>query len=1476
MLQTIIGLLLSFVLVNSHANQLTPAEVPPPLKPWINWVLFENPELECPFLPLQTERQAQCQWATQLKLKITANGATFEQQWQLFKEDWVQLPSNPNPPNPVWVNSVKQQGDPLTIVEHDNFPSVWLDKGQHLLKGDLTWQVRPEFLQIPPHTALVELSIDGQSIAIPSIDSEGKLWLRQKGEQTQVTEENRADMRIYRQLIDGIPLQVITRIELDVAGKHREEVINTALLKNHIPMSLQSDLPARLENNGQLRIQVRPGNWVLSLQSRQPDNAQQVEAFFESVQDETATPNTSKPQTLSVDKEIWVFAANHELRLVDVQGVMAIDPQQTNLPADWKKYPTYLVGAGDKLNFVEQRRGDPEPVPDTLNLTRYFWLDFDGKGYTVQDQMSGSMTRGWRLTMANSATDLADNAELKANLGRVSVNGQDQFITRLQANDNMGVEVRRGNIHVNAESRLENALSVLPAVGWLHGDHENTTFQKVQLNLTLPPGWSLLHAQGVDSISNTWVKHWGLMDLFIVFVLTTAIYKLWGIRWGVLAFVTLVLTYQETVFLPFYFIQLVICLALLRVLPAQTWSRFWIGSYKNLLLIMTLVYVIPFMVGQMRQSLYPPLERPNFNVAEAGSQQFSSNFQTLSLGTFGRAPAAPSSSATMDYSAGYADRDEANVVPENIPAVEMEQKMAENEISQSVVTEERMKTAPIQRQQNQQNLKNDLKVPSKKALAQIDPNAQVQTGQGVPQWSWSTLYLSWTGLVDASQTVQLWLLSPLENRILSALRAITLFALTLFFISLSWQTQWQTVLKLNRAKALSYLTMVGMLALTLSHAPTTEAAPAAGVEADAINTLGYPSPELLEQLKQRLTTPPNCFPDCISSPKMQLELSNNTLQARLEVHSYAETAFPLPAQAENWLPQHVFLNNQNATALSRDENGQLWLQIPAGIHQVQLVGSLPNRSTLQLAFPMKPRHVTVNTEAWSVEGLRENGFVEDTLQFTRKTQESEQQDALLEDASLILPPFVQIERTLQLGIDWQVETKVTRLTPIGSAIVLDIPLLKGESLISDTVRLGKQGTQAVAQINLSAQQTEISWTSLLDKQNTLQLTAPASLSSSEIWRLDASAIWHVEISGIPVVHHQSNGQWLPEWRPFAGESVNLQISRPQGVEGQIMTIDRSQLIVRPSQRTTESTLTFQLRSSRGGQHVVTLPPDAILQSATINGVTKPIRQEKQQVTIPISPTAQQISLTFRQAMGIENHFKTPVVDLGMPSINHQIEINMPYNRWILFTGGQAMVGSAVMIWGVLIVMVLVSIGLGQLHFTPLKTYHWLLLTIVLSQIEVIAALIVVGWFLIMGWRGQQSPDTTLLINHGQTDIKPWQQNLAAMRFNLLQMLLVIWTIITIALFLFAIQQGLQSTPDMLISGNGSNNYSLNWFQDRVSNTLPSAWVMSLPLWIYRLFMLFWAFWLAVISVQWGQWAWRSFSQGGIWRNLRLRAAVEKG
>jgi hypothetical protein len=114
-----------------------------------------------------------------------------------------------------------------------------------------------------------------------------------------------------------------------------------------------------------------------------------------------------------------------------------------------------------------------------------------------------------------------------------------------------------------------------------------------------------------------------------------------------------------------------------------------------------------------------------------------------------------------------------------------------------------------------------------------------------------------------------------------------------------------------------------------------------------------------------------------------------------------------------------------------------------------------------------------------------------------------------------------------------------------------------------------------------------------------------------------------------------------------------------------------------------------------------------------------------------------------------------------------------------------------------------------------------------------------------------------------------RQPQSAWAFDALQLLLFVWALVSLGLLYVAIHQGLLFRPDMQVEGGGSSDELLRWYADRVTSDTPSAGVLSLPMWLYRVAMLLWALWLAASLVRGVAPAWRAFSEGGAWRKLSL-------
>src|SRR5262249_54019148 len=152
------------------------------------------------------------------------------------------------------------------------------------------------------------------------------------------------------------------------------------------------------------RVQLRAGTFTLEVTART-----------------TGSPESLGPPKLPAPwpaSETWVWEANEALRQVSVGGAPGVDPSRTSLHDAWRRLPAYDGGPQARLTLTTTRRGVPDPAPDRLALHRQIWMDVDGRGYSFQDRLTGTLSRTWRLDL-----------DAEGVLGHVAVGGVDQLIT---------------------------------------------------------------------------------------------------------------------------------------------------------------------------------------------------------------------------------------------------------------------------------------------------------------------------------------------------------------------------------------------------------------------------------------------------------------------------------------------------------------------------------------------------------------------------------------------------------------------------------------------------------------------------------------------------------------------------------------------------------------------------------------------------------------------------------------------------------------------------------------------------------------------------------------------------------------------------------------------------------------------------------------------------------------------------------------
>lgn len=1316
------------------------AQVPDALKPWRDWVLHGQEFRRCPALNgsrRDLPASHVCAWPGRLDVVVDSNGARFEQRWTVYSEDWVPLPGDAD----HWPTDVRVDDQPLPVVARNGLPALRLTSGSHRVAGRLTWSLRPASIRIPREAALVSLRVDGQSIARPTIE-QSTLWLGLRPDA--VAEEDRLDVNVYRRLSDTLPMRLATAVELDIAGQSREVDLQGALLAGFVGESLDSDLPAQLDPDGRLRVQVRPGHWTLMLTAHAPAPLSSI-----------AIPAAAAPWPA---EEIWSFEAQPRLRVAALSDAPAVDPERTGVPQDWRSLPSYRVAAGRSVSIVERSRVDAAEA-NRLVLHRDLWLDFDGRAFTALDAVQGTMHSRWRLDMAAPYT-----------LTMAAIDEQNLLITRGSEPDSQGVELRAPGVALTATSRVP-AGGALPVTGY------DESFDQAQTTLHVPPGVRLLAAPGADRADGAWLERWRLLDVFLLLVIVAGAWRLFGASGGLVALTAMVLTFHEPMAPRWAWLNVLLAVALLRVAPAGRLR--WICTRYRLVSLAALVIVlIPFGTLELRATLFPQLERA---ALQRGITSTSSDRLFASpAGSMRRAmPQTPPPGA-----AGAARKDA---------------------LEEVTVTGTRLE----------------------RNVPRYLPGALVQTGPGLPDWDWTRYTLRFSGPIAVDDTYRLILLGLWSVR---AWRAASV-ALALLLL-------WLIAGRPARAPGGLARGASGIAALLAAAALS----PTPGRAQDAAQ---YPPPALLEELKNRLIEPAPCSPSCAELTRAHVEIAGAMLDVSLEVAAQDAVAVPMPGALRGWRPESMTVDGTPVELLFRDRADTAWLRVAAGVHRVVLSGTLPATDGVSLPFPLRPRFIEVTAPGWDVTGVNDGRLRSGALELVRRRNA-----AAGGPSATAFPPYVRVVRRLDFALDWTAETTVERVAPATRAFTLQVDLLPNEAVITPGIDVAG----GRANVAFAAGQDTVEWRSRLPTTDRLRLTAAAERPWSESWQFVVGDLWHADFAGLPASPPQTPDPafWVPEYYPRPGETLTVGLRQPEPAGGDTIAIDTVDYTRDVGRRVSSYALSFTYRSTRGGEHMLTLPDGGSLDAVTIDGKPVPLQLEADRLGVPVTPGRHAVNVRWRSADGIAVRSALPVVELGSGATNLRATLHLADDRWILFTFGPTL-GPAVLYWPELIVFALAAWALGRLPSSPLRGREWFLLGSGLSTFAWPVLGLFAVWAFALSWRGRTPGPSS------------------ARRFKAMQVGLGILTVAALAALIGAIPIGLLGRPDMQLASPVDPGV-LSWFSDRSSGATPTAGALSVSLWFYKAAMLAWALWLSFALLRWLPWAWRAFTHDGAWRG---RIAVDE-
>ncbi|MBA6411606.1 hypothetical protein H2508_00540 [Parahaliea sp. F7430] len=1337
------GLIVLFTALQATAS-------PTELEQWQDWVLERHQEHTCPWV-LDNNPARVCIWPAHLALELRSQGLDFSYRVEVFQDQaLVPLPGSTE----AWPLRVTANAKPAAVLDRGGAPHVLLDAGVHELQGQFQWQRRPSSLAVPESIALVSMTENGRATSLER--RSGQIVLGSDSTRSDpVKQSNSLSIEVFRKLSDGVPMTMETRLILTVSGEPREVQVGQLVWPSMELMALQSPLPARVEDNGDLRVQLTAGRHTLVFHTRFSAAVEQL--------------SMNRVQEAWPQHEYLSFASDSDLRQLKLSGAPGIDTSQVPVPNEWKDLPTWRLDAKTSLQLVTEYRGEQSPAANDIAVNRKLWLDFDGRALTGLELLSGSMRRDWRL-----------DAWPDTQLGSAQVSGRPVLVTRHK--QAQGVEIRSPNINLQAVTRIDNPQR-FSVSGW------DSRVDRFSATLHIPPGWRVLHASGVDGIEGSWISEWDLWDIFLLLIIVAATRKLLGVKVAVLALLALLLGRHEAG-MPSYLLAL---LLLLLPLSAVAGGRIRRGVTVAVVLTCAalLLSLLAFAISNFRLAIYPSLEQRAVDVYQTG----------------------PNNELVLPSPVGAAAD------------------MMESQSITGQVMAQKGKRAAVQAAPQVQ-----------RDAYQLGDNDRVQTGPGVPKWHWNTLHLSASSPVPEGAELSFIYSPPWLTRLWRILNVL----LTLAYAGLLASA---VLGNLRRSPSDPAAKEQG----GLSSASASASSPVAllltcglllGASPNFSQAQDFPPDYLLTELEARLLQPPLCSPHCISLDQGLITTTEETMTISFKAYAAADVLLRLPTPRQGWRVSEIQLDGQRDVA-ARLHQGELSILLTKGHHTITIVGALQGEIA-SVNLPLPIHNIEARGQHWQLSGLVDGRVPSGTLSLRAMS-------AVRQEASTVLSPdpvkpFFRVHREFDIGLQWRLVTRVTRLAPSTGPVAVEVPLLEFERLLSE--HIGVKDRRALLQF--SERQREISWESSIKPQDSLELVAAAGSHYVETWRLRPAALWRVDYEGIAATRGAAGaGSLQPEWKPWPGESLKLSFYRPEGIAGPTYTVEEASLDYQPGGAIRKSLLTLKIKASIGQDYVFELPADARVTSLKRDASVLNL-PDSHRVSVALQPGEQQIVLSFEQDGAAGWLSSTPSLTLPSGASNITLSYNLPRDRWPLYLSGPD-IGPAIMYWGVFCVIMLAAIVLSMLDRRlrtelPVSLLGWLLLGIGLSTVNGYGVLVLAVFFFALGFRQRVEPE---LMDH--------------LKFNFMQVILALVALLSLLTLISAIPLGLLSSPQMLITGNDSWSHLYYFFQDRApADSFPTATVVSLDIMVYRVAMLIWSLWLASRLLAWVAWGWKAFGRNGLW------------
>jgi hypothetical protein len=585
----------------------------------------------------------------------------------------------------------------------------------------------------------------------------------------------------------------------------------------------------------------------------------------------------------------------------------------------------------------------------------------------------------------------------------------------------------------------------------------------------------------------------------------------------------------------------------------------------------------------------------------------------------------------------------------------------------------------------------------------------------------------------------------------------------------------------------------------------------------------FPDNQMLNDLQKYSNQTIECSEfSCNSINQISFDLNQQEIIANLKVSSRKNSFLSLPFKEEEIKLTSILIDNKIWYQVLLD-NTTFKIVVPSGEH------------IITVKFIPKSNYVSLNQKIPNINVSSSLSLDERNGSSLISIKQAQKEDNIkdnIDKSNYPTEAFYQVSRHLFLNNSWKLMTTITPLFETNKNTILEIPLLKGEKILSSDIKV--DNNKAIVSVSNQA----LSWESSLSSVNQLDIPSVQSDNYNQIFSLDSSNIWQYTIKGKNPFSIQGD---TTSWSLWNGESLTLEFKAPSVLLGKTLSLHDLHIHYRQSHDTDFYDYSLSADTSLAGKTFFNLPDKLKIENLIINNQN--INIDKNSKKIPVDLHFGKNSISFSlSADDSKNIFKIfPHVKFSEPVYN--VFYDLSSNNWILYSGG-ANINTEYILFSSLIILLIISFFTKKINSSlNIFVIAFILFGFLQNSLSVMFLLP-----LLLG-----------LIKFKDLAVKQFEKNHNSLQYNSYQFALIISSVAFLISFLVTLKLGLLDSPS---SWTLYDSHIINWFNE-LYNSKP-IWYIEIDSTFYHIIMFIWAIFVSYHLVNISKLAFKSIFSFELW------------